>query len=101
AAFAAFTAPSARAEDSPNESDAPLGAACAQLHGNYIVAQTPDRVVLVDSHAAHERIVYERLKRQREAAGVERQILLTPLVVELDAGGAEALVEEGGKIGAL
>jgi DNA mismatch repair protein MutL len=93
-AQAAFAlAPSARAEPAPAESDAPLGAARAQLHGNYIVAQTKEGVVIVDQHAAHERIVYERLKRQREASGVERQILLTPLVVDLDPAAAAALAE--------
>jgi DNA mismatch repair protein MutL len=50
-------------------------------------------MVIVDSHAAHERIVYEKLKRQRETAGVERQILLSPLVVDLDAAGVAALTE--------
>ena len=86
--------PSARAEPAPAvEIDAPLGAARAQLHGNYIVAQTRDGVVIVDSHAAHERIVYERLKRQREDAGVERQMLLTPLVVDLDPAAVAALAE--------
>ena len=57
---------------------APLGAARAQLHDTYIVAQTRDGMVIVDQHAAHERIVYEKLKRQREESGVERQILLQP-----------------------
>ena len=93
AAFVDFVAPSARAEVAPEETAAPLGAARAQLHNNYIVAQTRDGVVIVDQHAAHERIVYERLKRQREDAGVERQILLSPLVVDLDPAAAAALVE--------
>jgi DNA mismatch repair protein MutL len=95
AAFEGF-APSARADAAPPaEADAaaPLGAARAHLHGNYIVAQTRDGMVIVDSHAAHERIVYEKLKRQRETAGVERQILLSPLVVDLDAAGVAALTE--------
>jgi DNA mismatch repair protein MutL len=97
ASFAGLNQPSARAESPPPpalaEIDAPLGAARAQLHGNYIVAQTHDGVVIVDQHAAHERIVYERLKRQREETGVERQILLTPLVVDVEPSAAETLVE--------
>jgi DNA mismatch repair protein MutL len=72
---------------------APLGAARAQVHETYVIAQTRDGVVIVDQHAAHERIVYEKLKRQRAEAGVERQILLSPLVVDLDPGGAAALLE--------
>jgi DNA mismatch repair protein MutL len=92
-AFAGFQ-PSVRAEpESVADFEAPLGAARAQLHGNYIVAQTRDGVIIVDQHAAHERIVYERLKRQRETAGVERQILLSPLVVDLEPAAAQALVE--------
>ncbi len=63
---------------------APLGAARAQLHENYIIAQTSDGIVIVDQHAAHERIVYERLKRQRDEGAIERQMLLTPLIVDLD-----------------
>jgi DNA mismatch repair protein MutL len=64
----------------------PLGAAKAQLHGNYIVAQTRDGLIIVDQHAAHERIVYERMKSQLAAGGVARQGLLVPEVVELDEG---------------
>jgi DNA mismatch repair protein MutL len=94
ASFASFapaaTAPAA--EPAPHDLEAPLGAARAQVHGNYIIAQTADGIVIVDQHAAHERIVYETLKRQREGRGVERQALLTPLVVDLDPDAA-ALIE--------
>jgi DNA mismatch repair protein MutL len=76
---------------SPQDLDAPLGAARAQLHETYIVAQTRAGLVIVDQHAAHERLVYEKLKRQREASGVARQILLIPAVVELDAARLDAL----------
>ncbi|MBN9602279.1 MAG: DNA mismatch repair endonuclease MutL [Afipia felis] len=68
----------------------PLGAARTQLHENYIVAQTNDGLVLVDQHAAHERIVYERLKASLERNGVQRQMLLIPEIVEMD----EAVVEK-------
>ncbi len=94
ASFAAFApaAPAPAAEPAPRDLEAPLGAARAQVHGNYIIAQTADGIVIVDQHAAHERIVYETLKRQREGRGVERQALLTPLVVDLDPDAA-ALIE--------
>jgi DNA mismatch repair protein MutL len=72
--------------------DAPLGAARAQVHENYIVAQTRDGIVLVDQHAAHERLVYERLKRQRAATGIARQALLVPAVVDMEAGDAARIV---------
>lgn len=61
----------------------PLGAARAQLHETYIVAQTHDGIVIVDQHAAHERLVYERMKASL-ARGIARQILLVPEIVELD-----------------
>jgi DNA mismatch repair protein MutL len=71
--------------------DRPLGAARAQVHETYIVAQTRDGLVIVDQHAAHERIVYEKLKAAIEKAGVARQILLIPEIVELDEADVERL----------
>src|SRR5262249_6172602 len=56
----------------------PLGAARAQLHGTYIVAETQDGLVIVDQHAAHERLVYERMKAEMARGGIERQKLLIP-----------------------
>ena len=77
----------------PDQIAAPLGAARAQVHETYIVAQTRDGMVIVDQHAAHERLVYERLKRQRAAQGVARQGLLAPEVVELDEAAAARIAE--------
>lgn len=71
----------------------PLGAAKAQIHKNYIIAQTADGLVIVDQHAAHERLVYERLKAQAAQNGIKRQILLVPEVVTLSADQAAALTE--------
>jgi DNA mismatch repair protein MutL len=89
-------APAADAPDAPPiaaDLAAPLGAARAQVHELYIIAQTSDGIVIVDQHAAHERIVYERLKRQRAQNGVERQILLSPIVVDLEPDAAARLVD--------
>lgn len=69
--------------------DYPLGAARGQLHANYIIAQTRDGLVIVDQHAAHERLVYERMKAQMAEGAVTRQALLTPEVVDLDPAEAE------------
>ena len=87
--------PSARVE-SPvlDEVDhLPLGAARAQVHENYIIAQTADGIVIVDGHAAHERLVYEKLKTQMAENGVAAQALLIPEIVELAEGEAAQLLE--------
>ncbi len=87
-----WSAPSARIDDPVIESDGPLGAARAQVHENYIIAQTPNGIVLVDQHAAHERLVYERLKVQMAENGVARQALLIPEVLSLGSD-AERLLD--------
>jgi DNA mismatch repair protein MutL len=76
----------------PDAIDQPLGAARAQIHETYIVAQTRDGMVIVDQHAAHERLVYERMKAALERSGVARQLLLIPDIVELDEADVERLV---------
>ncbi|MBB3974674.1 DNA mismatch repair endonuclease MutL [Hansschlegelia beijingensis] len=76
----------------------PLGAAKAHLHDTYILAETQDGVALVDAHAAHERLVYEELKRLRERSGVPRQELLVPDVVELDPADAERVLAARGEL---
>jgi DNA mismatch repair protein MutL len=82
----------ARAAPAADFIDHPLGAARAQIHETYIVAQTRDGLVVVDQHAAHERIVYERLKAALDKSGVARQILLIPEIVELDEADVGRLV---------
>jgi len=82
----------AGAPAAPELIDRPLGAARAQLHETYIVAQTRDGMVVVDQHAAHERLVYERMKAQMSAGGVARQALLVPAVVQLEPAEAERVV---------
>jgi DNA mismatch repair protein MutL len=72
--------------------DYPLGAARAQLQDTFIVAETEDALVIVDQHAAHERLVYERLKRSFANGGISRQLLLIPEVVEMDREAASLLV---------
>ena len=94
--FSEAAVPSARfetpiAEDAPT--DLPLGAARAQVHENYIIAQTRDGMVIVDQHAAHERLVYEKLKAQMAENGVASQALLIPEIVELSETDAVRLLE--------
>ncbi|MFT3690384.1 DNA mismatch repair endonuclease MutL [Paenirhodobacter sp.] len=94
--------PSARAEAPvPAPVNAPLGAARAQVHENYIIAQTETGVVIVDQHAAHERLVYERLKRQMAERGVAAQALLIPEIVELSPGDAALLLDHAGALARL
>jgi len=81
--------------------DAPLGVARAQLHDTYIVAQTEDGMVIVDQHAAHERLVYERMKRALDNGGVNRQPLLIPEIVELDESEALRVLARGEELAAL
>lgn len=71
----------------------PLGAALAQVHETYIVAQTQDGLVLVDQHAAHERLVYEEMKDALASGKIARQPLLIPEIVEMDSAAAERLME--------
>jgi DNA mismatch repair protein MutL len=88
-------APSARVEPAPQPEDTarPLGAARAQLHENYIIAQTDSGIVIIDQHAAHERLVYERLKRQMAETGITAQALLIPEIVELSPQDAARLLD--------
>jgi DNA mismatch repair protein MutL len=81
--------------------DYPLGAARAQVHETYIVAQTRDGVVIVDQHAAHERLVYERMKAELDQGGVVRQTLLLPQVVDLDPAEAERICARAEELAAL
>jgi DNA mismatch repair protein MutL len=96
--MAPLAEPSVRAEapvEAVNGNGAayPLGVARAQLHETYIVAQTDEGVVIVDQHAAHERLLHERLKNQLEAEGVKRQALLLPEVVDVGEDGARRLAQ--------
>ncbi len=106
APFQAFDTPSGDARASveaprPDELEAPLGAARAQLHETYIVAQTADSIIIVDQHAAHERLVYERMKAALANGGVARQMLLIPEVVELDETHADRLAARADELEAF
>jgi len=95
--FAETAAVFARVDDiEPPEVDPttqPLGAARGQVHENYIIAQTADGMVIVDQHAAHERLVYEKLKKQMAENGVAAQALLIPEIVEMGDTDAARLLE--------
>ncbi|MHA6263047.1 DNA mismatch repair endonuclease MutL [Arenibacterium sp. CAU 1754] len=80
------------ADDTPAEA-LPLGAARGQVHENYIIAQTETGMVIVDQHAAHERLVYEKLKAQMAENGVAAQALLIPEIIEMSEGDCARLLE--------
>ena len=88
-----------RVEDA--DIDFPLGAARAQVHATYVIAQTRDGVVIVDQHAAHERLVYEQMKAQLDGEGVVRQALLLPEIVELDPAEADRVCAKADELSAL
>ncbi|WP_050527521.1 DNA mismatch repair endonuclease MutL [Pseudorhodobacter aquimaris] len=94
--------PSARFEETPSQDIArPLGAARAQVHENYIIAQTENGMVIVDQHAAHERLVYERLKAQRDDKGIATQALLIPEIIDLSASDCTRLMEAAPELAEL
>lgn len=104
--FAGNTAPaySARVEEAPAappHADLPLGVARAQLHETYVVAQTADGIVIVDQHAAHERLVYEKMKKALAEGGIARQPLLIPEVVELDPAEVDRIAARAGELAEL
>ncbi|MCA0203390.1 MAG: DNA mismatch repair endonuclease MutL [Proteobacteria bacterium] len=92
---------SARIEPEQGPVETPLGAARAQLHENYIIAQTKDGIVIVDQHAAHERLVYERLKAQVAEHGIKAQALLIPEIITLSVSDAQRLLDHAGDLASL
>ncbi|UWR22182.1 DNA mismatch repair endonuclease MutL [Sulfitobacter sp. S190] len=84
--------PSPEHSAAPEPQDFPLGTARGQVHENYIIAQTATGMVIVDQHAAHERLVYEKLKKQMAQNGVAAQALLIPEIIELSAHDRAALL---------
>ncbi|MBI1238864.1 MAG: DNA mismatch repair endonuclease MutL [Alphaproteobacteria bacterium] len=103
--FAMETLPQARAEAPPEAAGPnpayPLGAARGQLHNTYIVAETADGLVIVDQHAAHERLVYEHMKRQMAGGRVAAQLLLVPEIVDLDLASAARVAERASELAEL
>jgi DNA mismatch repair protein MutL len=79
----------------------PLGSARAQIHENYIITQTEQGLVIVDQHAAHERLVYERFKAQAAEGGIEKQGLLTPEIVDMEDTDCARLLEQQDTLGKL
>ena len=80
----------------PRNTAQPLGTALAQLHGIYILSQSEEGLILVDMHAAHERVLYEKFKADEAAHGVASQHLLEPVVIELKSHELDAVLEDRG-----
>ena len=95
------TPQAAAAMAEPAPAHLPLGLARAQLHETYVLAQTHDGFVIVDQHAAHERLVYERMKAQIAEAGIKRQILLVPEIAELEEEAAAILLARADELAEL
>ncbi len=94
--------PAAKVEEPQEiENNYPLGAAQAHIHENYIIAQSENGMVIIDQHAAHERLVYERFKTQLEESGIEKQGLLTPDIIELEDTHAQLLLEHADSLSKL
>ncbi len=100
---APLAAPTADSFDAAPEAgeDFPLGVARGQVHATYIIAQTSDGIVIVDQHAAHERLVYEHMKASLDTGGVSRQMLLIPEVVELEESAAARLTQRSEELADL
>ncbi len=98
---AAATAADKGTADEEGGTDYPLGVARGQIHETYIVSETADGLILVDQHAAHERLVLERLRASLTGGGVPRQVLLIPEVVELDETAAGRVTDRAGELAAL
>lgn len=97
--WARVEAPAEPQTSAPEQTpDYPLGTARGQVHENYIITQTATGMVIVDQHAAHERLVYEKLKRQMAENGVARQALLIPEIVELSEGDCARLMGIAGDL---
>ena len=93
--------PGADTETAAPEPDRPLGVARAQLHETYVVAQTGDGIVIVDQHAAHERLLYEKMKAAMAGRGVPKQALLVPEIVEMDEADLKRVLERGEELAEL
>src|SRR6185295_6906552 len=109
AAFDSLAIPTARAETAapiepvPMAESArfPLGAARAQIHENYIVAQTDDGLVIVDQHAAHERLVFEAMRKALHSKRLASQVLLIPEIVDLPEEDCDRLMQFATELGEL
>ena len=88
-----FSARQASVETNNDQISNRLGAARAQVHENYIISQTADGIVIVDQHAAHERLVYEKLKNKMALNGVSSQTLLIPEIIELSEQDSAVLMD--------
>ena len=93
--------PAAGQPESDTSQIPPLGFAIAQLHGIFVLAQNAHGLILVDMHAAHERITYERLKRDQQGEGIRSQMLLVPMAIAVSEREAAIVEEQTGRFAEL